>query len=345
VFFAECAAELIGLGKCWVLTDSTPDRPVSVIINRENVRDWAYSTAGDLEFVIYDSERESINESTFERKTINQRILWTKKEKIVFEQNGKDEWTRNNVLSTVNNLGYIPMRDAWMGREAWSVIDVPSKLQVNMLNLDSELRSIIRKQALTILTMPREARDQVEILSSQTVLFIDKDSYQPQWVAYPAQSLDAHFEYSKSLTQRIIDIGNESKSNSMIAESGISKAWSFLDVETVLNMASNALDGLFKQILFDWASWRDADKSIINFGLVRDFDVKDLKEDLEIALKAFTLNLGKTAHTDIRKQIRDRFNLELTQDMQDKSDEEIELLENVVEPSLFNLDEIQGEQT
>ena len=208
VYYQELLAENYGMGKCWQIVDITETgRPVVLIIPREQVLDWHYDDMG-LQFVMYENEIDIVNESNMERITVPQRILITRDKKLTFAF-VKDKWILANTIN--NELGYVPAFDAWMGKDGESIIDIISKLQVNLYNIDSEARKIIRDQALNILAVPKGT--DLTTLSSDSVLFIKGGDYEPSWLTYPSSGLDAHFSYIKFLNDTIFTIGYEGRNS------------------------------------------------------------------------------------------------------------------------------------
>lgn len=330
VFLLEAAFELMGLGKCWVVTDADESgTPVSQIIERERMRDWATSKSGELIFAMYDDEVEVIGE-TLGRRTVDIRIIWTPLEKLTFAHID-DKWVPKGAIP--NPLGYVPVRNAWMGKHALSIIDGVSKVQIDKMNIISELRHTLRQQGFNFLAIPQGASEQMATLDANAFIEINQGDIVPTYVSFPASSMDAHFSYWQNLKDNIMIQSNLGSKSATIAESGILRQWNFLDVETILNVAGDALEGLFEQILFDWASWTDAPTDNIQFEIGREFDIKDLKEKLDAVMAAFSVGIGPTAERAVRAQIRDEIT-DLPPEDLETSDKELDEMNNEI-PGTF----------
>jgi hypothetical protein len=304
VFESEIAAEILGMGKCWILVKADEAGiPYSEIIPREDVLDWEYDSNGNLLFVKYRDTRSIIE--NFKRVVIDQIKLIYDQEVIIAEKR-QDETNRSWKMAEPipNPLGKIPIVDIWYGDEARPIIETVAKIQVNLFNLDSELRQLIRNQCLSILQLPQGGKDALQNLSANSFFEVTATNADvAKWISYPGSSLDPQFRYLDWLIKRIVDAANVRNKEDMNI-SGLSKQWDFLETETILSILVDSIAPGMKQIIDFMYEWRGLVSDSV-YEIEKVFDIKKLSEKLDQIIKAMSIGLGPTAEENLRQQLVD----------------------------------------
>ncbi len=307
VFENEVAAEVMGMGKAWILVKADQNgMPFAEIIPREDVIDWSFDESGELDFIkIFKLRAQVVG---FDRVWVQQLKLISKEEVIIAErlEPNKSNIDRGwKIVDRLTNpIGRVPVIDIWMGNEARPIIEVVAKIQVNKLNADSELRQLCRNQCLSFLQLPNGGAEQIRALSANSFLEVSPDQAGvAKWVGYPGASLDPHFKYLEWLNSRIRESANLKEKNSPNI-SGLSKQWDFLETETTLSSTVDAVAPGMRQILELMGEWRDMDPEAV-YEIEKVFDVSKLSEKLANILTAMSLDLGVTAEENLKIQVVD----------------------------------------
>lgn len=332
VFQVDLLSELIGMGRAWVLTDATEAGvPFSYIIPREQVLDWSYDIDGQFDFIKFKTARVIVR--NFVRQIIPQLVIWSQEQVIKLEK-VKGRWVV--AYNEENRLGYVPIRAASMGPDCRPITERLAWLQVNLMNIDSEVRQIVRNQALSILYGPQGFKEQMQSLSVITGIEVPTGASPPGWAGYPSSSLDAHYKYMTHLIENIYELSNTRQRN--LNQSGVSKAWDFLDTDSILTTAANAAENTFEGIMTDWAAWLGINTNPV-FDYPSSFELNSIQEEMQNLFAGLRENLGSIANAEIKKRLRDHL-IDMPDTQKSESDREIErmpsdvdFMKNPFEPS------------
>lgn len=331
-FADSCAWELLGMGKCYVLTLPHPvghpkeGTPYSQIIKREDVLDMAYEN-GKMRYFKYKAEH-CIYEG-LERYEVEKIVLITPDRFITAWYNDKGKMTIQS--DEVNTLGVVPVAEAWLGHGAASIIDSVATLQFVTMNAESVLSQKIRQQAMNILCVPDGASDidsQIQSLSASIYIKEPNGSKDTRWAGYPSSGLDGDFKYIEWNVRRVSELASlRYKDSTSTQTSGYSKAWDFMDTDAVLQIAATGIEDLMNQTIGFWMLiMGQADVGKV-FTVKREFQPKDLLQTLQIILQAIGIGVGETAEKGLKRLTRDslrHIGLNLSEDDREKSDQEIE---------------------
>jgi len=114
--------------------------PYACMIPRENMRNW-HTSNGEFEFLTYDSVHTEVKGTEIKRTP----SVWVlTKDKIAEVEAGKVG--QHTFLDVDNPIGRVPVIDAWFfgGK---SILSVLASIDMNLMNLDREMRKVIRNQA------------------------------------------------------------------------------------------------------------------------------------------------------------------------------------------------------
>jgi hypothetical protein len=254
------------------------------------------------------------------------------------------------VQSAPNPLGYIPVREAWMGAKGESLIAELARTQVNEMNLDSEMRQIIRHQLINVLTGPRGLGEQLKNrgMGIGTIIEREANDAEVEFKQPGTPVIDAFIKYWDKLNSRqemISKIRDTARSANI---SGYSKEWDFVDLKPVLSILSEAIKEQSKQILADVLSWMGHAEPEFTYSIEQKFDIKTVTEIMQLAMSAKAFGVGPTAEKHYAQKLVSLGNLDLSEDEQEKVKKELDELysQNTLgEPEEENEDnlDVQGE--
>lgn len=334
-FADSCAWELLGMGKCYVLTLPHPaghpkeGTPYSQIIKREDVLDMAYEN-GQFKYFKYKAEHCAFEgDGGLERYETEKIVLITKEEYITAWYNDKGKMTIQS--RETNALGVVTVAEAWLGHGANSIIDSVATLQFVTMNAESVLSQKIRQQAMNILCVPDGASDidsQIQSLSASIYIKEPNGSKDTRWAGYPSSGLDGDFKYIEWNVRRVSDLASlRYKDSTSTQTSGYSKAWDFMDTDAVLQIAATGVEDVINQTIGFWMMILGQSDVGKVFTMKREFQPKDLLQTLQIILQAIGIGVGETAEKGLKRLTRDslrQIGLNLSEEDRAKSDQEIE---------------------
>lgn len=329
VFLLEVFSELLLQGKVWVLTDARNGVPFSKIIPREAVFDWVYDENDGLIYFSY-YERRAKYENNI-RKYYDVIEIWEPNKTTLKYREVSNPYLHKSRIKTnwiteviEHDIEYVPARDCWFGPDANSVLYPVALMQVDYVNLLSEIRQQIRNQGVAILTGPQGFSTQLKSMSVNSAVELDNNDRPIQWVAYPSYTLTAHYQYLELIKTLMYEIAQSV--NIDPAASGISKQWDFLDTQNVLNTAADSVEGLVQQVIRDWMYLLGIrDNNQFSFSILRDFNTVAVKQTIDNMISALSVGLDSISELKIKQSIRDKL-LRLTPEELRQSNEELEML-------------------
>lgn len=333
VFLAELLSELLLQGRVWVVTDVKDGMPYSRIVPREFVFDWVYDNdlANGLIYFSYYDRRVKYAEGV--RTYYDVIEIWEPNKTTLKFREVPPVHRRKRYkpmdwgeLVIEHDFDRLLIRDAWFGAEAQSILYPVALMQVDYVNLLSEVRQQIRNQGVAILTGPQGFTQQLKAMSVNSAVELDNNDRPLQWVAYPSFTLQSHFQYLELLKTLMYEIAQSVNVDPLA--SGVSKQWDFLDTQNVLNTAADAIESLVMQIIDDWyyALGRQA-VAKYSFTMLRDFNTFAVKQTIDNMIAALSVGLDSITELKIKQSIRDKL-VKLTPEELKESNEELEMLVN-----------------
>lgn len=291
--FVEAAAEEvggIGKGYGWIYTPKGEKVPVHEQVNREAVIDW-HKDKTDFVYVKFEDCREFFSGIT---RTEKHRTVILTKNEWFFCVKVEDKWQIERVPFIPGREGYfIPFVDGWCGQYAKSLVATAVYLQFLLMNADSVAFQIIRNQMIGIITGPTGTKDQLETLTTNTVVDIPPESSRGlEIVGYPKQTIDGHFEYLNNMSGKVLKSASL-RENTALGASGESKDWDFMPTGALLDRFADSVENYVNGVLNMFGKFAGiAPAKTKRFSIKREFDKKGLKETLELIFSGMALQLG-----------------------------------------------------
>lgn len=304
---------LDGVG--YIGSDNT-DRPYLYCVRRASMQNKASDESG-LAFFIYETYKQVVNGIHASEQEV--KYVFTRDELAEFTEVDGEYKLTNEVK---NELGVVPIVKCELSDQTPLMQPVAS-IDLNLMNLDSEMRSIIRNQAgLAFLVLPQEV--DLDALTDTTVIQMPRgaDVAKPDWIGYPASGLGAHFQYIEFLQNTLYEISRLRRQQKNQAESGISKALDFTQTRAVLNAGADAVETAIEQALVTYFSWIGQEVEV-SYNIDRNFELSDFDDEIRQILSLQSIGLGQVAEAAAKKQFRNKY-LKLTPEETQESDAEID---------------------
>jgi hypothetical protein len=307
-FLGEASEEIGGLGKAygWIYQSMGDKIPIHEFIDRENVSDW-HKNKTDFIYVKFEDCRESFLGVT--RAETKRTVILTPEEWFFCSKDSDDKWVIQREAPKAGREGFfIPFVDGWCGKYAKSLVATAAYLQFMLLNADSVAFQIIRNQMLGIITGPTGTKDQLQTLSTATVVDIPPESSRGlEIVGFPKQTIDGHFEYLSNMSAKVSKSANLREQVSLGA-SGESKDWDFMPTSSLLDRFADYVEAYVNQVLGMFEKFAGIQPSKEKrFSIKREFDKKGLKETLEIIFSGMALQLGSTMNEKLKLRAAEAF--------------------------------------
>ena len=216
-----------------------------------------------------------------------------------------------------------------------------SALYIDLYNLTSEVRELLRNQTFAILNIPLGQDGSIEkemsligeTSGTANVLF---SSQAADYVSPEGTNVQVYHEHIDRLVRtiyRLAVVGWDSDSRD--AESAESRKLKKEDLYQMLagyaaecEQTEMALAELVYRAAYGADGWQkrwDADEPVVSYP--DDFDVTGLLDEIEAATQAIALELGETATREVKKRVIPTLLPNLSQAMQQQIDDEIEALD------------------
>ncbi len=302
-------------GVSFIGSDNT-ERPYLYSIPRASLKNMAYDENG-LAFFIYETFKQKVEGIKAEQQECM--YVFTREELAEFYEENDDYKLKQEVP---NALERVPVVHCELS-DTTPLMQPVASIDLNLMNLDSEMRSIIRNQAgLAFLVLPQEV--DLDALTDTTVIQMPRgaDIAKPDWIGYPASGLGAHFQYIEFLQNTLYEISRLRRQQKNQAESGLAKALDFTQTRAVLNAGADAVETAIEQSLKIYFQWLGQDVEV-RYKVERNFELADFDDEIRQILSLQSIGLGQVAEAAAKKQFRNKY-LKLTPEEMQESDQEID---------------------
>ena len=222
------------------------------------------------------------------------------------------------VLETgTHNLGRVPvvplhcedpLLDDMILAVPW-IMDL-ARINFDLYNASSEMRSLLRDQAFAILTLPVRSEEEAKKLAGLTLGTENALPYNPEgggraeYIAPPDGPVTSYLNYYSGQIAEIYRLANlefvRGVGEGLSDTSGVAMAFKFQQAEALLrgfNIQAQAADRAVAEIEALWMG-EEFDGHI---SYAKTFSIMDLAQELTNALSALTLQAGNTFDAAIKK--------------------------------------------
>jgi len=292
--------------------------PYASLLPRENMRNWHVS-GGEFNFLTFDSTHTKVTGINIEQKP----SIWVMTPDKVAEFDPSNGYAP--FLDADNVLKVVPAIDVWFfgGK---SILGALASLDLNLMNLDREMRKVIRNQAgMNFFVIDENVN--LDRMSEKTLIRQPRgaDVTKPYWANYAAGSLEDAFTYGAGLVRSIYEISRLRRQKDDVAESGIAKTIDFTNTKAVLNHIANTMEQAFPKVIELMAGY-EGNNMTAELSISREFDTTSAEAEIDQLLKELSAGMGQTVDSHLKKQYRDKYT-QLPETLKGKSDAEIEAFE------------------
>jgi len=264
--------------------------------------------------------------------------------KIIYRYFDTEKW----IISTdpelkeierqgTHNLGVVPvvplhstdpLLPTSLTATPW-ILDL-ANLNFDLYNALSELRELFRNQTFSIFTIPIKDQADAERLKDLTISTENAIPYNPEgggkpdFVAPPPEPVQSYMQYIEKTIEQIYKLANLEFTGG-VQKSGIAKEYDWLEFNRTLTSFALQCEQAEYKIAELVCKWQEVEfKGYIQYP--RDFSIKNLAQELEIAMNAITAQiLPPTGVVELRKKLtRDMLGEFVDDKLLSQMDEEIE---------------------
>jgi hypothetical protein len=282
--------------------------PYAVLRLPDDVADYTLGPRG-LERIVF-TETVVIRE---EEQTAYK--IWTPQEWFLAE----DAEGSKIISSGVHGLGVVPVaplhcEEPLLEDDLFAVPWIRDLARINfdLFNVSSEMRSLLRDQAFAILTLPVRSEKEAEKLADLTLGTENALPYnpegggKPEYIAPPDGPVSSYQEYNNGQIAEIYRLANlefvRGTSEGRSSASGVSMAFKFQQAEALLrgfNLQAQSADRSVAWLSSLWMG-EEFDGHI---SYARTFSIMDLAQELANAMDALTLQAGQTFDAAVKKSV------------------------------------------
>lgn len=315
IFAAQIFYKVLLDGLTFIGADST-DQPYLYLIERKSLQNMGHDQDG-MAFFIYETYKQKIEGIAAKQKEC--KYVFTREELAEYEEEN-DKYKQVQYIE--NPLGIVPVVHCELS-DTTPLLQPIASIDLNLMNIDSEMRSIIRNQAgLNFLVLP-DSTD-MNTLTDQTVIMLPpgSDIQRPEWVAYPSGGLNGHFQYIQFLQDTLYEISRLRRTKTNQAESGLAKTLDFTQTRAVLNAGADAVEQAVENALKIYFQYLGQEVDV-SYSVDRNFELADFDDQIRQILSLQSIGLGQTAEAAAKREFRNKY-IKLTPEETQQSDSEID---------------------
>ncbi len=271
--------------------------PYFIEVFPENIHSYKLDKFGYFEWVVFEFSVD--NTEPFKETNIE----------TIYRYYDKTEWRvldkdKNIIESGTHNIGRCPVvafSESGTFPNVGEFVQI-ADIQKRIMNLRSELDEILRGQTFSLLTYNVETADDIKDLNvgvNNVLVYKDK---KPEFISPPDAPAKVYQDEIKRLEDLIEKVAHTEVFESSGNESGIAKMYRFQALNSALIDFSQRLED-FERNCFDIVcKWLEIENKI-EVSYPMDFNIKDIKTEIETADALFNYNLGKTYEAIKKEQL------------------------------------------
>lgn len=308
-----------------IITAVYKQRPFIRILKPFNVVDWSLDKQGGFEWILL---RFAVLEDSNPLVTRNYNlefILWMKDSWVKFNESGIE------LDSGKNSLGFVPIipinhypnedDDSIIGK---SMIKDIARVNRGIFNWCSLLDSILYDQTFSLLAVESSGEKDtgIEKIGTAEAFTYEKDTKVPVFIAPDASQAQLFIDWIDRGIREIYRLASLERSGmvhrTQVIESGIAKAFDFVDTNQALSTKAKTLAETEMKITACVFAWEQVKKgahieslleaqetisSKVSVVYPRNFDVRALDKETKAAMDILTMDLSKRFNIQFKKYL------------------------------------------
>jgi hypothetical protein len=308
VFFKRSTRQATLQGKHYILVDNVENPetnkakaieerslPYVVMINRDRVEEdeTEYDKFGNILKIKY-----SIKSKNEQGEEITNFKIWTPSEWVLENEEGKV------IEGGSNNLGIVPIVEYFQvdseDKAPQSDFFHVAKAAFRVFNLTSNIQEQEDNQMYSILTLPKDGKNQKNLGTSNALTFHPDARKGPDYIAPNVEPIKVLIENVASLVVKMYDMSSLAIIKGLANASGESKRWDYEKTETVLAGRAMAAEIAEVQVWNIIQKYLNL-KNDIGVTYTRKFTFVDADKEIEKALSLLEMNLGPVGNAEVKK--------------------------------------------
>lgn len=285
------ARELMIADKVFLFTDAANGLPYSWIVSRENITNYAYDADG-LAFVTYCTHETKIDgfSADYEKFLYG----FSRADFIKAKIDGNNSQIVESVENPFNP--YMPVHEFHLNDGNGPLLSI-AKIDHDIMNLQREMRKLIRDLGFNILVMEDDNQRKKLELGAQAVLRIPAGAgTQPYVLNMAAGSIDAHLAYYDRMLE-MQDTLSKLRRQKSTAETATAKRLDFVQVEGVLNRLADVVEKIVETSIVDSARYLDLSEIAVDYKINREFDTEEVETAIDTLTNIKLAGLPKVLET------------------------------------------------
>jgi len=314
-------------------------RPYISVYTPTNVHDWGLNPDGSYRWIRVEEPAPDESDPFRERGEPACRYrTWTETEWRLHDEDGNQIGGGPNPLGRVPAERIAPLEHPVQREVGWSIISDIAPLNRAIYNYRSLLDEFLFLQCFNIVAIPipgdPKAVDTVKKLmsslgSSTGIYFDPSKGGAPVYVTPPIDPADFLLRMIEASSKEIIDLAKlQDRSASAKAESGMARAYEFIEANAVFSSIARHLQDAERRILHLVELWGNPKAKIadlpVTLSYPDDFNAVDLNEEIDQALSLLTMQISPTYAQEVKKGIVRKTLPGADQETLDQIEDEIE---------------------
>ncbi|NCD17505.1 MAG: hypothetical protein EOL91_09380 [Actinobacteria bacterium] len=312
--------------------------PYFTIFAPYDVINWSLDEFGRAHWVLLREWRSgSVDFANYKKDNINlvQYRLWTRNEWYLFDADYE------LIEEGVHGLGVVPIecvynKQSKKQRAFLGISEIADSAFIarDIYNRCSELNEIIRNQTFAFLAIQGKASDYDEVaVGTSKALLYPEGMATPSYVSPPGENARILMEQIDRQIHKIFQLakltgGSAAKGEEVNTQSGISKAFDFHETNAALSKKAGNMEDFEQRLWRVFAKWEGQESFDGVVSYPRDYNVKDLNEDLDEAERLLKFELGKTFNMTMKREMIKKKFPRITDDELMKMESEVETNES-----------------
>jgi len=290
-------------------------RPYARIITPERILDWSVDYRNEFNWILIDESYIDKSNPFKPDEKINRYKLWTRTGWYVIESRGeKDNPIEAKIVEEgEHNLGIVPVvicfhQDIDEDLIGESLIKDIAYINNKIYNELSELHFNLRNGSFTQLFYPtvdgKLPPGLIEQFSRSFIIpFQDNINHAPYFASPDLQAIERYIETIRMDIEQIYRIANIKMSEAIrVPESGIAKAYDFLNTNVTLSRKAKYLESTEEKIFKIMGLWNGKEIEV-NIKYPERFDVRSLEEKIKEKFDIISLNISGKLNKYLKESI------------------------------------------
>jgi len=283
-----------------------------------NVMDWSLNADGSYRWIrLQEPAPDTSNPYTVRGKAGPRYRIWTESDWRLYDEDGVQVDGGPNTIGRVPAERIAPLDHPVKSELGLSIVSDIAPLNRSIYNYRSLLDEFLYLQCFNVMAIPipgdpkavDTVKKLVSTLGTSTGVFFDPTKGgAPSYLSPPMPPADFLLRMIESSAKEIIDLAKlQDRSASAKGESGMARAYEFIEAEAVFSSIARNLEDGERRILNLVNLWGDDSSTIDTVPVTTEypdsFSVTDFNQEIENTLSLLTMDISDTFNQKLKEQI------------------------------------------